>query len=183
MFAQIITDGIKHGFRIGLKGNPPPMPVCKNSPSAQDNAQVIDEFIQAQTEKGYVVGPFESQQCTEVITNSMAAVLKKTPGKWCVAVDLSRPSGSSVNNHLRREVTHVAYFSVENAAHLMHFLGPGCLMAKLDIKEAYRIVPIHPDDCRFLGVCWRGQVWVDYQLPFGLVSAPAIFSALREALE
>ena len=65
----------------------------------------------------------------------------------------------------------------------MHFLGRNALMAKLDIKEAYRIVPIHPDDRRFLGVCWQGQVYVDCQLPFGLASAPAIFSALGEALE
>ena len=77
----------------------------------------------------------------------------------------------------------MAYSSVEDAAHLMHFLGPGCLMAKLDIKEAYRIVPIHPDDRRSLGVYWRGQVWIDCQLPFGLASALAIFSALVEALE
>ena len=65
----------------------------------------------------------------------------------------------------------------------MHFFRTNCLMAKLDIKEAYRMVPIHPDDPRFLGVCWRGQIFIDCQLPFGLASAPAIFSALGEALE
>ena len=56
-------------------------------------------------------------------------------------------------------------------------------MAKLDIKEAYRIVPIYPEDHQFLGVHWQGQVFVDCQLPFGLASAPAIFSAIGEVLE
>lgn len=100
-----------------------------------------------------------------------------------MVVDLSRPAGSNVNDHLRRESTHVPYSSVEDAAHLMHSLGPNCLMAKLDIKEDYRIVPIHPDDRRFLAVQGQGQVFVDYQLPFGLASALVIFSALGEALE
>ena len=51
------------------------------------------------------------------------------------------------------------------------------------VKEAYRIIPIHPGGCIFLVVCWQGQVFVDCQLPFGLASSPAIFSVLGEALE
>ena len=181
--AEMVASGIEQGFRIGLRGTPPPRPVCKNSPTAQGNAQVIDGFIHDQLEKGYMAGAYEPQQCRAVVTNSIAAVPKKTPGKWRVVVDLSRPSGSNMNDHLRREATHVAYSSVEDAAHLMHFFGTNCIMAKLDIKEAYRMVPIHPDDLRFLGVCWRGQIFIDCQLTFGLASAPAIFSALGEALE
>ena len=77
----------------------------------------------------------------------------------------------------------MAYSSVEDAAHLMHFFETNCLMAKLDIKEAYRMVPVHLEDWRFLGVYWWGQIFIDCQLPFGLASAPAIFSALGEALE
>ena len=77
----------------------------------------------------------------------------------------------------------MAYSSVEDAAHLMHFFETNCLMAKLDIKEAYRMVPVHLEDWRFLGVYWWGQIFIDCQLPFGLASAPAIFSALVETLE
>ena len=74
-----------------------------------------------------------------------------------------------------RQHTHLAYASVEDAAHIMHHLGQGALLAKLDIKDAYRIVPIHPYDRRFLGIQWKNNVYVDCQLPFGLASAPAIF--------
>lgn len=64
----------------------------------------------------------------------------------------------------------------------MHFVWHNAFMAKLDIYEVYRIVPIHPDDRRFLVVCGQGQVYVDCQLSFGLASAP-IFSVLGEASE
>lgn len=51
-------------------------------------------------------------------------------------------------------------------------------MAKMDIKQAYTNVPVHPQDRLLLGMCWEGQVFVDTALPFGLRSAPLIFSAL-----
>ena len=60
--------------------------------------------------------------------------------------------------------------------------GKGALVAKFDLKEAYRQVLIHPDDRCMLGIEWNGQLFVDTALPFGLQSAPIIFSALVEAL-
>ena len=65
----------------------------------------------------------------------------------------------------------------------MHYLGPDTLLAKMDVSEAYRLVPIHPDDRIFLGVQWQDAIYVDCQLPFGLASTQAIFSTLSEALE
>ena len=56
-------------------------------------------------------------------------------------------------------------------------------MAKLDIKSAYRLVPVHPEDCHLLGFEWQGRLYVDGMLPFGLRSAPKIVSAVADALE
>ena len=53
-------------------------------------------------------------------------------------------------------------------------------MAKIDIKSAYRIVPIHPADRYLLGMKWRDQYYVDLALPFGLRSAPSIFNTLAD---
>ena len=55
-------------------------------------------------------------------------------------------------------------------------------MAKFDLKSAYRQVPVHPDDRKLLGMVWEGQIYVDTTLPFGLRSAPTIFSAEADAL-
>ena len=66
---------------------------------------------------------------------------------------------------------------------LMHFGGPRALLAKLDIQHAYSLVPIHPEDRRFLGVLWQGSVYADCPPPFGLATTPAIFNALAEAFE
>ena len=42
---------------------------------------------------------------------------------------------------------------------------------------------MHPEDRALLGMLWRGRYFVDATLPFGLRSAPLIFSALADALE
>ena len=57
-------------------------------------------------------------------------------------------------------------------------LGLGSKLVTLDIKDAYRIVPVHPDDYHLLGVKRRGSTYVDRALPFGLPSAPKIFNAI-----
>ena len=56
-------------------------------------------------------------------------------------------------------------------------------MAKADIKQAYRIIPVHPEDRHLLGVQWEGQVLVDKVFLFGLRSAPLISTVVADALQ
>lgn len=44
------------------------------------------------------------------------------------------------------------------------------------------MVPVHAEDHWLLRMFWKGQVYVDTCLPFGLRSAPKIFSAVADAL-
>ena len=43
------------------------------------------------------------------------------------------------------------------------------------------MVPVHPQDQYLLRVQWRGNTYVDLAPPFGLRSAPKIFSAMADA--
>ena len=58
----------------------------------------------------------------------------------------------------------------------------GAWMAKVDLENAYKIVPIHPDDRTLLGMQWHNKVYLDICLLFRLQSAPKIFSAVADAL-
>ena len=62
-------------------------------------------------------------------------------------------------------------------------LGQGALLAKIDIKSAYRLVPVSPLDRPPLGITWRGQFYIDARLPFGVRSAPKICNAMADVLE
>ena len=85
---------------------------------------------------------------------------------------------SRVNDGIARDLCSFSYISVADIASVVLSLGQGTLLAKSDIKHAYRQVPIHPDDWLLLGVRWNGQLFCDATLPFGLRSAPIIFSAV-----
>ena len=56
-------------------------------------------------------------------------------------------------------------------------------MAKVDVKSAYRNVPIHPHDRWLMGMLWKGSLYIDTALPFGLRSASKIFTAVANAVE
>ena len=108
---------------------------------------------------------------------------KHKPGKWRLIVDLSAPEGHSVNDFVDKELCLLSYISVDDVARVVLQLGQGTLMAKADIKEAFRTIPVHPADRWLLGMQWEGQVLVDKVLPFGLRSAPLIFTAVADAME
>jgi hypothetical protein len=95
-------------------------------------------------------------------------------------VDLSYPEGLSVNDGIRREWCLLQYASVDNAVEIIQLLGPGAVLAKLDLKDAYRIILVHPDDHYLLGTAWLGEVYVDRSLPFGLRSASLLFTAFSD---
>ena len=98
-------------------------------------------------------------------------------------MDLSSPEGRSVNDGIDKELTTVAYMSVDDAMAEVLRRGNGTRLAKMDIQQAYRNVPVHPLDRHLLGMEWQGKVYVDGTLPFGLRSAPLLFTAAGDALQ
>ena len=46
------------------------------------------------------------------------------------------------------------------------------LLIKMDLESAYKHIPVHPGDHHLLGGSWEGRTYVDWDLPFGLHSAP-----------
>ena len=55
-------------------------------------------------------------------------------------------------------------------------------MSKIDLKNAFRLIPVRPEDWNLLGICWRNRFFADTCLPFGLRSAPYLFNQLSIAI-
>ena len=104
------------------------------------------------------------------------------PGKWRLIVDLSSPRGKSVNDGIDPLLCSLSYARLDDAVLRILKVGTGSLLEKLDIESAYRMIPVHPDDRGVLGMRWQGSVCLDAALPFGLRSAPKIFSAVADTL-
>ena len=107
---------------------------------------------------------------------------KHKPGKWRLIMDLSSPAGSSVNDDISSEWSSICYVSIDFLLSLVVEAGKGSTLVKADIKEAYRMLPIHPEDQGLLGIQWEGKFYTDKALPFGLRLAPKIFTAVADTL-
>ena len=105
------------------------------------------------------------------------------PEKWRLILDLSHPEGNSVNDGISSQWSSLAYVSIDHVVQAVVRLGRNTLMAKRDIRIAYRIIPVHLQDRPLLGMQWRSQEFVDCVLPFGLRSAPKIFNSVADALQ
>ena len=92
------------------------------------------------------------------------------------------PEQPELNDGIPKSLCSLKYPSVDNALHYIRSFGPGTLLLKVDLKSAYRIVPVHPLDRHLLGLCWEDRIYVDQALPFGLRSSPLLFTAVADAI-
>ncbi len=97
-------------------------------------------------------------------TSSIVIIPKPyKPGNFRLIVDLSALSGYSVNDGIPPDLCSIQYASVEDAANLVRRYGRGAAMAKLDLRNAYRMVPIHPLDQWLLGLNGnRTSTWTEH---------------------
>ena len=68
--------------------------------SAREHPDIITKYLQEEGQKGRVIGPIETSQAGKIKQISRVGVIPKghTPGKWRLIVDLSSPTGHSVND-------------------------------------------------------------------------------------
>lgn len=185
-FVSYLLQGISNGFRIGFRRGSPLQSAKKNLQSVADHPQVVDSYLKEEMQTGRVLGPFPKSQAQQAgwHINRFGVIPKKHQlNKWRLIVDLSFPNNASVNMGIDPTLCSLSYTRVDEVAATVSQLGMGTELAKADIKSAYRLVPVHPDDRPLLAMQWEGMVYVDAALPFGLRSAPKIFNALADALE
>ncbi len=167
-----MVRGIQQGFRIGYQHDPRDLRQSKqNLSSVQQQPEVVQEYLDREQANGrvFTVGKAGQAEALGVHCSPFGVIPKKgKPGRWRLIVDLSSPEGSSVNDGISAELSSLSYTSVDEVMRKVLEVGRGALMAKSDIKQAYRNIPVHPEDRGLLGMQWKGQLLVDGGLPFGL---------------
>ena len=102
-------------------------------------------------------------------------------------MDLSFPTSTSVNDGIPKnlyfgEPYKLRYPSIDNLINLINSSGPECLLFKCDIQRCYRWIPVDPRDFHLLGITWRGSIFIDTKLPFGLRSSAMACQRCTNAL-
>jgi len=180
--SSLLIAGFSEGFKINFQGTPNVI-MSRNLTSAFEQPQVVDEKLVKEIKEGRIAGPYDFPPLPNMQISPVGVVPKKVKGEFRMIQNLSSPYGQSINDGIPKEYTSVHYASVDDAVRIIKQLGIGCVMAKTDIKSAFRIVTVHPHDYHLLGFRWKGKYYYDCCLPMGCASSCKMFEEFTTALE
>ena len=147
---------------------------CKNylSITCPDNVGKMDSIIRKELDEGIVSQVSVKPHCSHAL-----GAVPKGNGGICQITDCSRPEGLSVNSHCDSLLEEFCFKSVEN---VVDILEGSDFMTVVDIKAAYRSVPIRADHRKYQGFSWildGIESWFeDNRMCFGLRLGPMYFN-------
>ena len=71
---------------------------------------------------------------------------------------------------------------MENLNSVLDLLNGGEFITTIDLKDAYFTVPIHPNHSKYLRFEWDSRLFEFTCLPFGLSSAPRVFTKVMKPI-
>ena len=181
--APYLLDGIEHGFKLqdeSAPTQPPPHPFQSNYRSAL-SAQ-FRPAVESTLKNGLRDGLFTRLDSPPPSTSPLSAVPKDSGGTRVIH-DLSSPLGACLNDFSSKEDVH--FQTINDAVNL---LSPGCYLAKVDLKSAYRSVRSHPSSWPWTTLHWQFEdddatsFLYDTRLPFGARRSPGIFHRITQAV-
>ncbi|XP_065908270.1 uncharacterized protein [Dysidea avara] len=179
---QYFLQSITTGFRLGSDGSAT-QSAKRNLQSAADYPAIVDEYLHKELSLGRISGPYPPSTFPGVQINRFGVIPKNhQQDKWRLITGLSHPSGSSVNDGIPSQLCTLTYVTVDEAILSILKSGRNTMLAKIDSKSAFHLLPVHPADRHLLGMKWRGNVYIDHCIPFGLRSAPKLFNILADLL-
>ena len=151
------------GFRIGFCRSLGRLcSLSANHPSSLANNSVVEKYICSEVALGRLMDPITGEAVAGIHISPISLVPKAhRVNAWRMIVDLSSPHGQSVNDGISSELSSVQYASIDEAVSVMLSMGQATLLVKIDLKDAYHLVLVHPEDHHLLGISWGGAVYVD----------------------
>ena len=150
-FVDNLVNALRYRTRISYLC-PQKFRVSNTLICASQHPEVISANLSKEMSLGRVAGPFLSPPLPNFQCHPIGVVPKKHSMEWCTIYHLSYPLGDSINNHFPKDPYSLQHVRVDDAISILKSLGPGAYMAKTDLKSAFRIMPIHPDDWNLLGI-------------------------------
>ncbi|CAG8687729.1 5815_t:CDS:2 [Ambispora leptoticha] len=177
-FIQYLKDGLKYGFRFNFTGKRSRI-VQENLNSVKNESSALTNYINSELALGRMCRPFTMNNlpCTLFQINPCGLVKKKNtkPKSYRVISHLSAPSGKSINDGINNTDFITKYENINHAISWIIQYGRGCLLSKIDIQDAYRILPVYPVDQVLQGLQYDGKIYFDKALSFGNRASGGIF--------
>jgi len=155
---------VVRGYVIDFSVTPPPRSSCPLYHMDREQEKALDQEIAEMVAKKAI----EEVNPQEIHFISPMFVVPKKGGRWRPVLNLK-----SLNQYVRK-----THFKMEDIRNLKDILQENDFMAKLDLREAYFSIPMAEESRKFLQFKWKRKCFQFTCLPFGLSSAPYIFTKL-----
>lgn len=98
---------------------------------------------------------------------SRICLIPKSSGGWRMITHLSYPPSQGNNFFIDPSTCTVKYTAFDTVVEMIAMLGPSAEIGKVDIKNVFRLLPIHPGDFELLGLKFKNQLYIYKCLPMG----------------
>ena len=185
---QYIQQGANAGMPKIMQTYTPP-----NCPSIHAHSSAFQQIVDREFEKGRYAGPFTRAEVEKHIgpfqTSPLSLVPKAgRPGKFRLIQNLSFPRNNpavhSINHALNSDAFPCTWGTFHTICTLVDNLPPGSQAACRDVAEAYRIIPLAPDQWPSLVVqlADRNEFGINKCNAFGSATAGGLFGRFADAL-
>jgi len=164
---KTILEFIK-GVKIQFNCNPPSNYFMSEINCSDTESEAIDSEINTYLRKGIIL---EVIHCTGEFVSQIFPRSKKNGG---VRIILNL-------KHLNQFVEY-EHFKMENLNTVLGLIEKNCLMASIDLEDAYYSVNVNENDRKYLRFIWKSKLYEFTCLPNGLTSAPRIFTKILKPL-
>lgn len=175
-----LLDGLRNGFRITDAGSDFTNAHSQNHKSALNPAMKVQ--VESELKRQIAEGHYIKAKTKPAIISPLAAI-PKDDGSIRLIHDASRPEGYALNDYTENHS--VKYKTIKDACKLAK---RGYFCAKIDLKNAYRKVGVHPDDYKATGIAWKFHdqeeetYLFDSRLCFGSKCGPSHFTRISNAV-
>ena len=176
-----LVQGFTQGFDLGHNDSIDSINAVPNA--KQEELEIMREKIDKELTAGRVEGPFDCPPFKTYHLSPLFLVPKSAPGQYRMILNLSFPKNhSSINSNISQSSKSVEYASIRDAIKHMPTLGKGAFSCKIDIQDAFRLIPVHPSQHHKLCFKIGDEYFFDKVLPQGCSSSCKLFELFATAL-
>ena len=178
---KFVIEGLTTGFDLGYQGEQASQR-CNNNLTVNANPDTALAKVNKEVSLNRIAGPFKDVPFPHFKCSPLALREKSTPGQYRLLHNLSHPhDDTAVNANIPRELTKVTYATVEDATEIIRqFDAP--FLAKTDIADAFRLLPLNPECYNLTGFKLQGYYYYDKCVPMGASSSCQTFERFSDAL-
>ena len=156
-------DNLTHECPTGYKG-PHFAHTSRNLPSTFQQPDILDAALATECAAGRILGPYNNPPLPNLRCSGLG-LTPKHDGGWYTIYHLSASSNCSVNDFVDADAYTLSYCTVDHTFATINQLGKGAVMAKIDLKNAFRLIPVCREDWHLLGIHWKEKYFIDTYLP------------------